>query len=267
MILESLCYHSNAFVTLTYANEYLPPGGALDKSHLRDFFKRLRSRMGDKKIRYFAVGEYGDESSRPHYHAIIFNCDHIHDHLHIERSWPFGHVDVGDVNKDSIQYVCGYTIKKMTSEDDPRLEGRPPEFSVQSNRPGIGATAVPIIAEAIKSPFGAKMLTEDGDVPISLYHGSRSLPLGRYLRQKLREEIGMEEVYNTETGEIFYAAKIRSQHRQIEEMQKLYEDTLSDEKATPLQKLCFKNAFVNAHLQENRNLEAKQKVFKKRKTI
>lgn len=68
------CYHEaslherNAFVTLTY--EDAPP--ALVKEDLQKFFKRARHSFD---FRYFACGEYGEATHRPHYHALIFGQD------------------------------------------------------------------------------------------------------------------------------------------------------------------------------------------------
>lgn len=74
---EASLYPFNSFLTLTYVDDYLPiaPTGVptVDKVDLQKFFKRLRRRLGAKKIRYYAVTEYGDISSRPHCHAIVFN--------------------------------------------------------------------------------------------------------------------------------------------------------------------------------------------------
>ena len=271
MILESYCYSSNSFVTLTYNDECLPKDGSVHFDHLRKFVNNLRSRLKGRRFRYFGVGEYGDKSERPHYHLILFGVDHIGDSEAIGKSWRLnrvqpGFVDIGTVNKDSIQYVCGYTIKKMTKEDDPRLHGRNPEFSIQSRHPGIGVPALPEIAKLINGPNGHMFLTEDGDVPISLYHGSRKLPLGRLLRAKLRDLVGLEEVYDKETGEVFYRAKILQEIRQTEEMFQMYEDAQNDPKTTK-EAVSLKRAFVEKHRQEILNIETKHKLFQKDKAL
>ena len=54
--------------------------------------------------------------------------------------------------------------------------------------------AVETLAQSIEE-FGDLVLS-GGDVPMALRHGSRHLPLGRYLRDRLRKEFGFEkEVY------------------------------------------------------------------------
>lgn len=78
---RALCENNSStseplFLTLTYNNEHLPKHGIF-KEELQLFFKRLRIHLDRKKIphniRYFACGEYGTKSGRPHYHAILWN--------------------------------------------------------------------------------------------------------------------------------------------------------------------------------------------------
>ena len=72
---ESKMWPVNTFVTLTYSEEFLPEDNGLCFRDLQLFWKRLRRYYDGRKIRYFACGEYGTLGHRPHYHAIIFNCD------------------------------------------------------------------------------------------------------------------------------------------------------------------------------------------------
>lgn len=75
--------HSDSahWVTLTYANPPLSFKHLLPTVYKRDFqnfMKRLRKIPRDysnKKIFYYAAAEYGEDKSRPHFHAIIFNSD------------------------------------------------------------------------------------------------------------------------------------------------------------------------------------------------
>ena len=68
---ESEFWEDTIFVTLTYDDEHLPSDRSLVPRDLTLFFKRLRKDLGDRKIKYYACGEYGDTFGRPHYHAII----------------------------------------------------------------------------------------------------------------------------------------------------------------------------------------------------
>lgn len=78
----------------------------------------------------------------------------------------------------------------MTHPDDSRLNGRHPEFARMSNRPGLGYHALHELASEM---LRLNLDTSQTDVPVSLRHGSRELPLGRYLRKKLRLMIGKDE--------------------------------------------------------------------------
>lgn len=76
---ESRHSQNSNFLTLTYDKEslrYGAKGPTLYKKDVQDFIKRLRKnnlKQWKEKIIYYAVGEYGDETERPHYHLIIFN--------------------------------------------------------------------------------------------------------------------------------------------------------------------------------------------------
>lgn len=206
-MLESMKHNYSTFVTLTYDDEHLPKGGTVVPKHGRNFIKRLAKEIAPERIRYFFVGEYGDDTARPHYHCAIFgfqSClrgrtNHL---LHkrgrcctqcnlLQKMWSHGAVDLGELNQDSAQYVCGYVTKKLTNKNDPKvqewLKGRHPEFARMSLKPGIGATAAEDIRDSLQG------LLPDDDVPMALKHGRRSWPLGRYLRSKVRQAFGMEE--------------------------------------------------------------------------
>lgn len=106
-------WEHSCFITLTYDPEHYPVNGSLSKRELQLFFKRLRKQIGGFK--YYACGEYGDLTIRPHYHAILFGVGSSNVRK-IKESWPFGFVRVGTCTKDSIQYVCGYVQKKLTGK-------------------------------------------------------------------------------------------------------------------------------------------------------
>lgn len=95
LILENACHSSSIFVTLTYSNEFLPSPPSVSKRELQLFLKRLRKALGDKKIRYYACGEYGDTFLRPHYHLIIFGMGNTPEEVElIDKAWNKGLIDV-----------------------------------------------------------------------------------------------------------------------------------------------------------------------------
>lgn len=121
---EAQMHDANAFITLTYAPEYLPADYSVDKGAIQKFFKRLRKSI-DVQIRYFACGEYGEQKNRPHYHAIIFGYDFPDKQLWavqnghqlyrskiLEKAWPYGHSSIGEVTFESAAYVARYVMKK-----------------------------------------------------------------------------------------------------------------------------------------------------------
>ena len=130
---EASLYEDNCFITLTYANEYLPPGGSLRKRDFQLFMKRLRKRFSDGVIRFYHCGEYGENTFRPHYHALLFNFDFVDKTLWslrgehkvyrsavLEDLWPSGQSEIGSVSFESAAYVARYITKKVTGA---RAEG------------------------------------------------------------------------------------------------------------------------------------------------
>lgn len=133
---------SSHFITLTYnetsairtKNGFL----TLDKRHIQLFFKRLRKAHSKAQnanagaIKYYAAGEYGGKTFRPHYHIILFNArvDLV------EQCWGHGHIDYGTVSCASVGYTLKYICKKkkipMHRNDD-----RQPEFSLMSKNWGL----------------------------------------------------------------------------------------------------------------------------------
>ena len=138
--------HENTdFITLTYSPENIQCADDIDydtgvvrgtypvlvKEDFQKFMKRLRkaqSQVTDDKMKYYAVGEYGSKTKRPHYHAILFGR---HPEVKVEDSWNLGLVDVGEVNLDSIDYITKYVVNKKDFK-----HYIVPPFSLVSN--GIG---------------------------------------------------------------------------------------------------------------------------------
>lgn len=198
-MLEANQWESNSFVTLTYDDEHLPANRSVDPRDMQLFLKRLRENVYPRRVRFYGVGEYGDVTYRPHYHLALFNLDTASVHVGgmackcvVCMSWRLGGVHVGTLTSESAAYIVSYVLKRMTNHDDPRLAGRYPEFARMSLRPGIGAGAVPAIADVCTARSGAKYISENDDVPGSIRAGGKEWPLGRYLRKKVREAAGMD---------------------------------------------------------------------------
>lgn len=183
-LMMELQYHKDAyFITLTYDDLHVPrtwysdpdTGEAfqaltLVKKHVQDWMKRLRKRFPDAKIRYYLAGEYGDQTQRPHYHAIVYGL-HLDDlvvykrsplgHVYynsdsLQKTWsiyhppkdgedewyePLGYAVVAAVSWESCAYTARYVMKKMKGDDaqfytDHNLQ---PPFTLMSRKPGIAA--------------------------------------------------------------------------------------------------------------------------------
>lgn len=126
------------FITLTYDVKHVPLSErglmTLVKEHFQLFMKRLRklSTVNSYPIRYYAVGEYGKERLRPHYHAIIFNAE-IRD---IEKAWQLGSIHYGKVEGASVGYCLKYMLKANSKVGIWDNDDRQPEFALMSK--GIG---------------------------------------------------------------------------------------------------------------------------------
>lgn len=176
-VLESLQYEHNYFITLTYDEEHLPISeksyideetgeyfdniysASLDKSVLQKFMKDLRRyfeyHFHFRGIRFFACGEYGPKSMRPHYHLILFNCPIPDLKYEISNSmgnkyysseilnsvWHNqGFVTIGECNYNTCSYVARYMLKKQKGKDANKNYGRlglVPPFTLCSRDPGI----------------------------------------------------------------------------------------------------------------------------------
>lgn len=157
MMLEAQQYDSNYFVTLTYADQYLNWSydglyQSLNKKDVQDFMKRLRRYFEPDRIRFYAAGEYGDRTKRPHYHLILFNL-HLDD-LEIigysgkyplynsavmSKIWPFGHVVISPISWDTCAYTARYVVKKQQGYNNALYDelGIEREFCLMSRRPGL----------------------------------------------------------------------------------------------------------------------------------
>lgn len=174
----------------------MPGDRSVSPVELQHWLKRLRKLFQDRRLRYFAVGEYGDIRGRPHYHAVIYGIrchqgpydwqpvlENAHARCTCEtckglaKSWTKGFFTVAPLNLERAKYISSYVVKRMTRADDPRLDGRHPEFARMSTHPGLGRDYMHDVA--------SEMIRYGYALPNSLGINRRQLPLGRYLRRQL----------------------------------------------------------------------------------
>lgn len=262
--LEATCYGDNAFVTLTYDDKHLPDGYSLRPADLRDWLKRFRTRIAPLRVRFFAVGEYGDKSERPHYHLSLFGVSGHTDKVanrfrywgfarEIQSSWGLGQTFTVPFSDLSARYVAGYTTKKMTAKDDFRLMGRHPEFARMSLRPGLGVPAILKLASTLtETGLG---LDDHGDVPTVLTVGTERLYLGRHLISKLRNFMG-------QTDEEVEAHKERRSLENQYEMLALLQDKISND---PLSPITAKQIYKEVNQQKVLDIEARYKIWSQKR--
>lgn len=148
------------FITLTYADENIPytePDengeiyATLYKRDIQLFNHRLRKAIAKyhtnllKKqiiapsaskpltLRFFATGEYGSETDRPHYHGIYFNVPRTLIEK-LQEIWKKGQTHFGTCTPASIHYVTKYCISSKKKDHKLRLS----PYSQMSKNPAIG---------------------------------------------------------------------------------------------------------------------------------
>lgn len=114
---------------VTYENNQV---AVLVNRHLQLFIKRFRkyvSQNYNEKIRYYAVGEYGIQSLRPHWHILFFYSSSqlardfenvlyfgtksrpIQTPVFLRSLWKFGHIDSKQTDGKAYFYVSSYVNK------------------------------------------------------------------------------------------------------------------------------------------------------------
>lgn len=143
MVAESLMYKPEEiwFFTFTYAKE--PRDPLESKKDFSDFMRRLRDFMKhDKRIRFFAVGEHGEEKGRVHVHAVLFGINFKkwfvgapYDSRQfsfpmIEKLWNHGFCPGSMCN--GVDGIAGYVMKYLLKDKDLLI------WKQASLKPGLG---------------------------------------------------------------------------------------------------------------------------------
>lgn len=160
---EASLHDHKCFVTLTYDPEHFPENGFLRPDHLRLFLMRVRNAARRRshpdllgnRLRFFAVGEYGDNTYRAHYHALLFGVDFadlveiprkrgpkIYNSATLRKLWGMGNVSTAPFTTRTAAYAAQYAIKKQSKFDwrlhDELGEVAPQPFMRCSRNPGLG---------------------------------------------------------------------------------------------------------------------------------
>lgn len=234
LMMEEKRSSSAYFITFTYDTDSVPisKNGFMElrKSDVQRFFKRLRKNhdydngcdsirgKDTQSIRYFAVGEYGGNTRRPHYHAIIYNADLSKligerdakfvkmGKLLLDGERPYycdawtkkekgkprkyiGHITVGKVSEASVGYTLKY-MQKPAWRPMHRNDDRTPQFSLMSKRLGSNYLNEAMIKWHME------------DVNERMYcnlKGGQKIGMPRYYKDKI---YGATNIVDRETGEV-----------------------------------------------------------------
>jgi len=176
------------FLTLTYSPENVPITDknymTLLKSDLQKFLKRLRKSYGknNKNIKYYACGEYGSTTMRPHYHMVLFNADE----QNIIKAWNLGNVHFGNVSPASV----GYTLKYMSKDGmipKHQNDDRQKEFSLMSKKMGLNYLT-PQMVQWHKNDLEERMY-------IPLLDGKK-IAMPRYYKDKIYTQYQKDKIIN-----------------------------------------------------------------------
>lgn len=169
---EAEQWENNWFLTLTYDPENVPwqssinletgeyvQGMTLQPEHLTKFLKDLRRywkyHYNEDNIRFYACGEYGGKTQRPHYHVAVMNWNIPGGLLKewkksqngmyyqcetVAKIWKKGFICLAKLEWESAAYVARYMLKKQKGKDADQYYksmAQIPEFTRCSRNPGI----------------------------------------------------------------------------------------------------------------------------------
>lgn len=219
MQIESKLWTAMAYVTLTFDDKKseIKTDPSLRKYEIQNFIKRLRKSLNGRKIRYFAVGEYGPKHLRKHFHLILYNVDglDVHDNFtrlkkklpiipgnsdwhKIHEAWELGYSRIEVPRGGAFHYLSGYVAKISKRKEQIEKAGLEPEFRLMSK--GLGKGIIERYARLIKQkkkPRPALPLQHFEYRYADKKTGKTKIikrGLGRYLKNLLHEQIGMKSI-------------------------------------------------------------------------
>lgn len=182
-------YPNSLFITLTFDNDNLKKFEKEPNKAVLLFLDRMRKRFG-KSIRHFIIGEFGEKSSRFHYHGILFNVPELMDVDVLSCLWKYGYTYIGWCNKKTIRYILKYIVKI-----DPKTNKQKKIPRLVCSR-GIGLNFINQYSDSpIKSNLSPFITSDKG----------YKIPLPRYLKQKLYSLDELEQMQVNALNEPFKA--------------------------------------------------------------
>jgi len=254
LIKEELRSTSALFVTLTYSPDYVlrfikdetytimskNHFLTLNKKHVQLFFKRLRKLQKDR-IKYYAVGEYGSDNSRPHYHLILFNSTMDN----VLKAWalddpitrepvPFGSVYFGDVRGASVGYVLKY-MTKLNKIPEHKNDDRQKEFSLMSKGLGSNYLTEKMVKWHHDDLTNRSYVTTDDNKKISM---------PRYYKNKIYDEYQQQMLHIAHKEKSY-----EQQEKTIAELGENWQEILNERRNH-----AFKKMYSQAHKGRKNNL-------------
>lgn len=189
------------FITLTYNEKKVPRKRGvrtLYKRHPQLFFKRLRK--AGYQIKYLLVGEYGSETSRPHYHMLAWT-DAPYDA--IDKAWSYGIIHYREMAKHTILYTLKYVLNPRQGDNDSKQR----EYAVYSKGIGLGYMT--------KEMYYYHTSDYENPVYTTVIDG-RTVPLPRYYRKKI-----FTKFQNGQHAEKMYYKALKEKMRIIKKLNAL----------------------------------------------
>lgn len=188
------------FVTLTQNDENLGKeldvdGAPVASLKKREFLQWVNNSTKEFPYRYFAIGEYGDLGGRPHYHMAVFPKKFTDPFIArgiFDDLWKGGRTQVAEITDGRARYLAGYSVKKLLSADDWRLQGnQQPEFRTSSKTPPIGSAVIPVLVDHYRKGKNQELLKKRGDIERTFRTNGHIFSLTKYILDKTREELGI----------------------------------------------------------------------------
>lgn len=249
MIQQQKVSNTSFMVTLTYNSDFIPitQNGyrTIDKTHLQDYFKRLRKHSSIKnygygKISYYACGEYGTNTKRPHYHVLLYNAHPDN----IAAAWKLGGKEIGSIhiaplNMATIQYAFKY-LQKAPTVGKSKQDDRNREFQLFSK--GLGSSYLtPAMVAWHKADLKGRFYCPDLE--------GKKVAMPRYYKEKLLLHAVEGDLEELEL--LKYQLSEHFKEKSAEEYQKLV-----DEYGESLPKVLHErriNSFIQMHKKERQN--------------